>query len=115
MPTKTKLPTKSQAAVIAQFAGRPFDEKVRTNAATREKCRSNGWIEATDVWPYHQATADGIAALDAYEQANQPTAADNLMSLIEAYGRACYLHGPNTPDAHRLHAQIWQAITGKER
>ncbi|MFI2663322.1 hypothetical protein [Micromonospora carbonacea] len=111
----TRIPTKSQAYLIAHFADRPFPEKARANQTTYKKCRDNGWLEATDTWPYHQTTDDGIAALNAYEQANQPArAAQHLMELIEAYGKACYLHGPNTSDAHRLHEQIRQAITRTE-
>lgn len=57
-------PTSIQAAVIAYFNGGPVPTG-RVTETTYEACRRNGWIEPTDVHPFHRTTNAGRAALAA--------------------------------------------------
>ncbi|MFI6228666.1 hypothetical protein ACIBCR_15295 [Micromonospora echinospora] len=115
--TKPKLPTRSQAYLIAFFAGQSFP-KVRTNEATYKACRTSGWIERTDEHPYHQTTTVGLAALAAYQQAQKPTPepvdVEHVMGLVRAYGQECRHGAPTGDNAIHLLDLIRAAITSKE-
>lgn len=56
-------PSASQEAAIKHFAGVMAPAGPRVTEKTYEVCRTQGWIEPTDAFPFHRVTAAGRAAI----------------------------------------------------